>query len=175
MASPNRCNRSDLRWLQLGFISQSYDCLISIIIKWHNNNKTLQKKLEWSPKLKTKSRDSRWQASNESTITIRALIHWLSSTLKRVDLRSIRLKLLFRKMVLRLLEITNSVSAISYKLGRDLGKGTFGKVRVGTHLLTEEKVAVKILEKDRIVDAADAERVSREIKILKLLRHSVVV
>ena len=56
-----------------------------------------------------------------------------------------------------------------------MGKGTFGKVRVGTHLLTEEKVAVKILEKDRIVDAADAERVQREIKILKLLRHPVVV
>lgn len=46
---------------------------------------------------------------------------------------------------------------------------------MGTHLLTEEKVAVKILEKDRIADAADAERVQREIKILKLLRHPVVV
>jgi 5'-AMP-activated protein kinase catalytic alpha subunit len=60
-------------------------------------------------------------------------------------------------------------------VGRDLGKGTFGKVRVGTHLLTDEKVAVKILEKDKIVDAADAERVSREIQILKILRHPVVV
>lgn len=59
--------------------------------------------------------------------------------------------------------------------GRDLGKGTFGKVRVGTHLLTDEKVAVKILEKDKIIDAADAERVSREIHILKILRHPVVV
>ncbi len=59
--------------------------------------------------------------------------------------------------------------------GRDLGKGTFGKVRVGTHLLTDEKVAVKILEKDKIIDAADAERVSREIHILKILRHPIVV
>ena len=56
-----------------------------------------------------------------------------------------------------------------------MGKGTFGKVRVGTHLLTDEKVAVKILEKDKIVDASDAERVSREIHILKILRHPVVV
>jgi len=63
----------------------------------------------------------------------------------------------------------------NYFLGRDLGKGTFGKVRVGTHLLTDEKVAVKILEKDKIVDASDAERVSREIHILKILRHPVVV
>lgn len=42
-------------------------------------------------------------------------------------------------------------------------------------MLTEEKVAVKILEKDKIVDASDAERVSREIHILKILRHPVVV
>lgn len=60
-------------------------------------------------------------------------------------------------------------------IGRDLGKGTFGKVRVGTHLMTDEKVAVKILEKDKIVDASDTERVSREIHILKILRHPVVV
>ena len=56
-----------------------------------------------------------------------------------------------------------------------MGKGTFGKVRVGTHLMTDEKVAVKILEKDKIVDSSDTERVSREIQILKILRHPVVV
>jgi len=60
-------------------------------------------------------------------------------------------------------------------VGRDLGKGTFGKVRVGTHLLTDEKVAVKILEKDKIIDSSDVDRVSREIHILKILRHPVVV
>jgi 5'-AMP-activated protein kinase, catalytic alpha subunit len=46
---------------------------------------------------------------------------------------------------------------------------------VGTHLLTEEKVAVKILEKAKIADKSDVERVTREIKILKMLRHPVVV
>ena len=51
-----------------------------------------------------------------------------------------------------------STTVGNYKLGRDLGKGTFGKVRVGTHLLTEEKVAVKILEKDKIVDTNDVDR-----------------
>ena len=56
-----------------------------------------------------------------------------------------------------------------------MGKGTFGKVRVGTHKMTDEKVAVKILEKDKIIDSSDVERVSREIHILKILRHPVVV
>ena len=46
---------------------------------------------------------------------------------------------------------------------------------MGTHLLTEEKVAVKILEKAKIADKSDVERVTREIKILKMLRHPVVV
>ena len=60
-------------------------------------------------------------------------------------------------------------------IGRDLGKGTFGKVKVGTHTLTSEKVAIKVLEKDKIIDVNDVDRVAREIKILKIVRHPVVV
>ncbi|GMF15464.1 unnamed protein product [Phytophthora fragariaefolia] len=62
-----------------------------------------------------------------------------------------------------------------YVLGETIGKGTFGKVKLGLHLLTGEKVAVKILEKKRIVQAADVERVAREIKILKRNRHQNVI
>ena len=62
-----------------------------------------------------------------------------------------------------------------YTIGRTIGKGTFGKVKLGTHSLTGEKVAVKILEKDKIKDASDVERVSREIKILKLVKHPNVI
>ena len=57
----------------------------------------------------------------------------------------------------------------NYVLGRDLGKGTFGKVKVGSHQTTGEKVAVKILEKEKIVDVGDVERVAREIHILKIV------
>ena len=46
---------------------------------------------------------------------------------------------------------------------------------MGTHLLTDEKVAVKILEKDKICDVGDVERVAREIHILKVLRHPGVI
>ena len=60
---------------------------------------------------------------------------------------------------------------ISNILEKTLGEGTFGKVKLATHTLTGEKVAIKILEKDRIIDVADVERVSREIHILKLLKH----
>lgn len=60
-------------------------------------------------------------------------------------------------------------------LGKTLGQGTFGKVREGTHLLTHEKVAIKILEKEKINDQADINRVMREIQILKIVRHPNIV
>eukprot|EP00826_Nyctotherus_ovalis_P051220 TRINITY_DN6390_c0_g1_i2.p1 TRINITY_DN6390_c0_g1~~TRINITY_DN6390_c0_g1_i2.p1 ORF type:complete len:549 (-),score=165.41 TRINITY_DN6390_c0_g1_i2:349-1995(-) len=66
---------------------------------------------------------------------------------------------------------SNKKSIGQYILGRTLGEGTFGKVRVATHILTGEKVAIKILEKDRVTDVADVERVAREIHILKIVRH----
>lgn len=59
--------------------------------------------------------------------------------------------------------------------GKTLGEGTFGKVKGAVHTLTGEKVAVKILEKDRIVDVSDVERVAREIHILKLIRHPNII
>ena len=37
----------------------------------------------------------------------------------------------------------------NYVLSKAIGEGTFGKVRSGTHTVTGEKVAVKILEKVR--------------------------
>lgn len=62
-----------------------------------------------------------------------------------------------------------------YILGKALGKGTFGKVKLAVHTLTNEKVAIKILEKSRIKDKKDIERISREIKILKKVRHPNVI
>ena len=63
----------------------------------------------------------------------------------------------------------------SYLLGRTIGEGTFGKVRVATHTLTGECVAVKVLEKDKLREADDAERVLREIHILRAVRHPHII
>jgi 5'-AMP-activated protein kinase catalytic alpha subunit len=73
--------------------------------------------------------------------------------------------------------ITQSVrDEITYlSIEKSIGEGTFGKVKLGTHHLTGEKVAIKILEKDRITDVSDVERVAREIHILKLIRHPNII
>ena len=63
----------------------------------------------------------------------------------------------------------------NYEIGGRLGEGTFGTVMKATHKFAGEKVAVKVLEKRRMQQADDIERVGREIAILKLLKHPFVV
>ena len=69
----------------------------------------------------------------------------------------------------------NNISIGNFIIGEKLGKGTFGLVRLGTHILTGEKVAIKILEKSKILEEADKNRIEKEIKILKILRHNNII
>lgn len=48
-------------------------------------------------------------------------------------------------------------------------------MKLGKHIQSGQLVAVKILEKNRITDQADVERVIREMKILKSIRHPNVI
>ena len=62
-----------------------------------------------------------------------------------------------------------------FVLGEKLGQGTFGFVRKAIHTLTGEKVAIKILDKEKIIKERDKFRLKNEIKILKKLRHNNLV
>ena len=57
----------------------------------------------------------------------------------------------------------------------DLGEGTFGSVKLAKQTSNGNLVAIKILEKSRIRDKADMERIVREIKILKEIKHENIV
>ena len=59
--------------------------------------------------------------------------------------------------------------------GENIGEGTFGKVKLGVHMHTGQRVAIKTLQKEKIVEQADIERVTREICILKILRHPNII
>ena len=37
-------------------------------------------------------------------------------------------------------------------VGKNIGEGTFGKVRMAVHMPTNQKVAIKTLQKTKIVD-----------------------
>jgi 5'-AMP-activated protein kinase catalytic alpha subunit len=67
--------------------------------------------------------------------------------------------------------INTRISEIHFKVTRKLGEGMFSTVKLATHSLTEEQVAIKILEKTRITKLEDKERIYREISIMKKLHH----
>ena len=63
----------------------------------------------------------------------------------------------------------------NYLIKKTLGKGTFGKVKLGIYIPTQEKVAIKILEKSRIIEKDDEIRVKREFEMLTLFSHPNVI
>ena len=46
---------------------------------------------------------------------------------------------------------------------------------MATQINTKEKTAIKILDKSKIKDESDIERISREIHILKAIRHPNII
>ncbi|XP_028127998.1 5'-AMP-activated protein kinase catalytic subunit alpha-2 [Diabrotica virgifera virgifera] len=62
-----------------------------------------------------------------------------------------------------------------YVLGATLGVGTFGKVKIGEHQLTGHKVAVKILNRQKIKSLDVVGKIRREIQNLKLFRHPHII
>eukprot|EP00756_Hemistasia_phaeocysticola_P052127 Hpha_TRINITY_DN2732_c0_g1::TRINITY_DN2732_c0_g1_i1::g.110337::m.110337/K07198/PRKAA, AMPK; 5'-AMP-activated protein kinase, catalytic alpha subunit len=62
-----------------------------------------------------------------------------------------------------------------YVLGETLGKGSFGKVKVAVHESSGHKVAVKILNRQKIKTSHMDKKIRREIKILKLFRHPHII
>ena len=60
-------------------------------------------------------------------------------------------------------------------MGKTLGIGSFGKVKVAEHILTGHKVAVKILNRKKIKAIDMEEKVRREIKILRLFMHPHII
>ncbi|KAI3454706.1 hypothetical protein Pfo_011369 [Paulownia fortunei] len=56
----------------------------------------------------------------------------------------------------------------NYRLGKTLGHGSFGKVKIAEHIRTGHKVAIKILNRRRM-------KMRREIKICRLFVHPHVI
>ncbi|KAK1293735.1 CBL-interacting protein kinase 32 [Acorus calamus] len=62
-----------------------------------------------------------------------------------------------------------------YELGRTIGEGTFAKVRFARNLETGEPVAIKILDKEKVLKHKMVEQIKREIATMKLIKHPNVV
>ena len=63
----------------------------------------------------------------------------------------------------------------TYRLSKTLGIGAFGKVKLAEHVTTGHKVAVKILNRAKIVALDMTEKVKREINILQRCTHPHII
>ncbi|KAK4482783.1 hypothetical protein RD792_009953 [Penstemon davidsonii] len=62
-----------------------------------------------------------------------------------------------------------------YEVGRTIGEGTFAKVKFARNSENGEPVAIKILDKDKVLKHKMAEQIRREIATMKLIKHPNVV
>ena len=58
----------------------------------------------------------------------------------------------------------------NYKIEETIGEGTYGKVKLATHIKLNEKVAIKFINKKKL-QKGDDERIKNEIKIITKLNH----
>ncbi|XP_075496720.1 CBL-interacting serine/threonine-protein kinase 20 [Primulina tabacum] len=62
-----------------------------------------------------------------------------------------------------------------YEMGKLLGKGTFAKVYHARNLKTGESVAIKIIDKEKIVKVGLIDQIKREISVMRRIKHPNVV
>ncbi|XP_010265374.1 PREDICTED: CBL-interacting serine/threonine-protein kinase 21-like [Nelumbo nucifera] len=62
-----------------------------------------------------------------------------------------------------------------YQLSRTIGEGTFAKVKLALNTSTDQYVAIKIIDKQMVMENKLMEQVKREISTMKLLNHPNIV
>ncbi|KAJ3274635.1 hypothetical protein HDV01_002477 [Terramyces sp. JEL0728] len=62
-----------------------------------------------------------------------------------------------------------------YRLGRTIGEGEFGKVKLGYHITSGEEVAIKFIKKDSVTTTEKRFKLQREIGILRTVSHPNLV
>lgn len=73
------------------------------------------------------------------------------------------------------MESTGKILMERYEVGRLLGKGTFGKVHYAKNLESNESVAIKMMDKDKVLKAGLSEQIRREITTMRLVAHKNIV
>ncbi|KAF7121041.1 hypothetical protein RHSIM_Rhsim13G0189300 [Rhododendron simsii] len=62
-----------------------------------------------------------------------------------------------------------------YELGRLLGQGTFAKVYHARNIKSGQSVAVKVIDKEKVMRVGLIDQIKREISVMRLVRHPNVV
>ncbi|OIT00778.1 PREDICTED: CBL-interacting protein kinase 2 [Nicotiana attenuata] len=70
---------------------------------------------------------------------------------------------------------TGTILLERYELGRLLGQGTFAKVYYGRSIRTGQSVAIKVIDKEKVLRVGLVNQVKREISVMRLVRHPNIV
>ncbi|KIW11485.1 hypothetical protein PV08_10785 [Exophiala spinifera] len=62
-----------------------------------------------------------------------------------------------------------------YSFVRNIGEGSFGKVKLARHKVTGQEVAMKTINRRKLISRDMAGRIEREIQYLQLLRHPHII
>ncbi|KAI3466746.1 hypothetical protein Pfo_023409 [Paulownia fortunei] len=62
-----------------------------------------------------------------------------------------------------------------YEIGKLLGQGTFAKVHHARNLKTGQGVAIKVIDKEKIMRVGLIDQIKREISVMRLVKHPNVV
>ncbi|KAG6433526.1 hypothetical protein SASPL_105140 [Salvia splendens] len=73
------------------------------------------------------------------------------------------------------MDTKSNVLMHKYELGRMLGQGTFGKVYYARSLQSGQGVAIKVIDKDKIMKVGIVNQIKREISIMRLARHPYII
>ncbi|KAM0880533.1 hypothetical protein ACQ4PT_033514 [Festuca glaucescens] len=62
-----------------------------------------------------------------------------------------------------------------YEIGKQLGQGTFAKVYYARNLATGQAVAIKMINKNKVMKVGLVEQIKREISVMRLVKHPNVL
>lgn len=68
-----------------------------------------------------------------------------------------------------------SVLTRRYEIGRLLGQGTFAKVYYARSIQTNQSVAIKVIDKEKVLRVGMINQIKREISVMRIARHPNIV
>nr|KYP72972.1 CBL-interacting serine/threonine-protein kinase 10 [Cajanus cajan] len=73
------------------------------------------------------------------------------------------------------MENTSNILLQKYELGRLLGQGTFAKVYYARSTITNQSVAIKVIDKDKVIKTGQVDHIKREISVMRLVKHPNII
>ena len=67
------------------------------------------------------------------------------------------------------------IKVSDYEMGRTLGSGSFGRVKLSKNKKNGKYVAIKILKKSELIKLKQVDHILNEIKILSMIDHPFLV